>query len=162
VGTTQCPLSPCPLLSSALGLTKLSPGPPLCSQIFCSVQGCLGCLRLSCLWPLTALTAETSDCSLSTFCGLESMASHSQTPTRGCTRILSHPLYSLTPTAPHRLSVFFFNLLKCPQILHNKAAYLYHMTESILIFCKIFVDKIQLSNYCPRGIIRNILFWFYK
>jgi hypothetical protein len=39
-------LSPCPLLPSSPGLTELSRGPPFCSQLLCSIQRCLGCLRL--------------------------------------------------------------------------------------------------------------------
>lgn len=39
-------LSPCPLLPPILGLAEPPPGTPFCSQLFCSVQWCLGCLRL--------------------------------------------------------------------------------------------------------------------
>ena len=47
VGNTQHPLSSCPLLPSAPGMSELPPWlAPICSQLFQSVQRCLGYLRL--------------------------------------------------------------------------------------------------------------------
>jgi hypothetical protein len=72
VGTTQCLLSPCPLLPSALGMTELAQGlgvgwgwGAFCSQLFCDIQLCLGCPRLRICYFWAQWGPETSDCPLS-------------------------------------------------------------------------------------------------
>jgi hypothetical protein len=83
---TQHPLSPNPLHSSAPRLTELPTGPTLCSQLFLGFQWHVGWLRNENL--LSLASVRSRDLRLPLVLSptphpgeLESMASHSQTPT---------------------------------------------------------------------------------
>jgi hypothetical protein len=91
VETTQCPLSPSPLLLSALGMMELPLGPLFYSLVFHGVQWHLGCPRLRnlSLASVRSRNLRLKPCPPLSILG--SMASYSQTPTQGLIESLQSP-----------------------------------------------------------------------
>ena len=112
VGTIQRPLSPCPLLPSAPGLTEQLLGSPFCSQLFCSVQRCLGYPRLKTWylglplvhhppsWDPWLPTARHLPEDKWKSCSSPSVSAHPEHQIAGRTWVFPHFLLFPTPTAP--------------------------------------------------------------
>jgi hypothetical protein len=83
VGTTQLPVSPCPLIPSAPELTKTPLRLPFCSQLFHGVQRFTGMPKTENLLPRDAPCPITAS--------WDSVASHNQTPTPGQVNPHSNP-----------------------------------------------------------------------
>ena len=100
VGTTQHLLSSCPLLSSALGMTELPSWLPLYSQLFHSVQRCLGCPRLTTSYSDLSEAERPRTVTCPPSGGQSSVASHSQTPTQELMESMLQSSHICLPKAP--------------------------------------------------------------